>query len=78
MNDRDVKLAEIFRAVFDLPAEADPSGVRQLGEPAWDSLAHVSLVAAVESEFGVAIDVADSLELTSYQAVALYLEERGA
>ncbi len=78
MNERDAKLAEIFRAVFNLPTEADPTAVRQLSEPAWDSLAHVTLVAAVESEFGVTIDAAESLELTSYQAVALHLEERGA
>jgi acyl carrier protein len=71
------KLAEVFRVVLSLEQDADVTGVRQLNTPGWDSLAHVSLVGAVESEFGISIDIADSLALTSYPAVKLYLEERG-
>ena len=71
------KLAEVFRAVLSLGRDSDVTGVRQLNTPGWDSLAHVSLVAAVESESGISIDIADSLALTSYPAVKLYLEERG-
>lgn len=70
------KLHEVFRAVMNLQPDAEVSDLRQLNTPGWDSLAHVSLVAAVESEFGIAIDIEDSLDLTSYQAVKLYLEER--
>lgn len=72
----DDKLSDVFRAVLNLDPAADVSSLRQLGTPAWDSLAHVTLVAALESEFGVAVDIEESLELTSYQAVRLYLEER--
>lgn len=75
-QENEEKLAEVFRAVLSLAQGSDVTGVRQLGTPSWDSLAHVSLVAAVESEFGVSIDIADSLALTSYPAVKLYLEER--
>ena len=71
------KLKEIFRAVLHLPAGSDPSGATQEAEPAWDSLAHALLVSAIESEFGIEIDVADSLELTSYESVTLYLGDRG-
>ena len=70
------KLGDVFRAVMNLESGTDVTTLRQLSTPAWDSLAHVSLVAAVESEFGIAIDIEDSLELTSYQAVKLFLEER--
>lgn len=78
MNEATEKtLAEIFRAVFQLEGGADVRGFRQINQPSWDSLAHVSLMAAVESEFNVNIDTADSLELTSFEAIALYLEERG-
>ena len=69
------KLAAIFRAVFELDDDADVSGIRQLNSPKWDSLAHVTLVGAVESEFGISIDIADSLELTSYEAMVMYLED---
>jgi acyl carrier protein len=70
------KLGDVFRAVMNLESGTDVSALRQLSTPGWDSLAHVSLVAAIESEFGIAIDIEDSLELTSYQAVKLFLEER--
>lgn len=70
-------LAQVFRAVLELPDETDVEAIRQVSQPSWDSLAHVSLVLAVESEFGLSVDIADSIELTSYQAFALYLEEKG-
>jgi acyl carrier protein len=71
------KLQEIFRVVFELPDSADVTGVRQIGEGKCDSLAHMSLVAAIESEFGVSIDAVDALRMTSFQATQLMLEERG-
>lgn len=72
------RLQEIFRAVFALPADADVTGLRQMSLPAWDSLAHVSLVTAIESEFDVSLDVVDQLRLTSFNATLLLLEERGS
>jgi acyl carrier protein len=75
--DTEERLRAIFRAVFNLPGEADVSRCRQVTTPEWDSLAHVSLVAAIESEFGVSVDTADSLSLTSYESARLYIEELG-
>jgi acyl carrier protein len=72
----DDRLQDIFRAVLQLPPTRDVTAVRQLGEQTWDSLAHVTLVAALESEFGVNIDTADALEMTSYEATRLILEEK--
>lgn len=70
-------LEQVFRAVLQLPDDVSVRTVRQVNQKSWDSLAHVSLIAAVESEFALSIDIADSLELTSFEAFALYLEERG-
>ena len=67
-------LEAIFRAVFERPEGFDVSSTRQLTEAKWDSVAHVSLIAAIESEFGVTIDIGDSLEMTSFEAIKLYLE----
>ena len=53
------------------------TAARQGTEAAWDSLAHVLLVGAIESEFGLQIDASDSLELTSYESIASYLERQG-
>jgi acyl carrier protein len=73
-----VRLEEIFRAVFELPTDANVTQLRQLSTPKWDSLAHVSLVTAIESEFGLSIDAADQLRMTSYAATMVLLEERSA
>ena len=78
MRDVTQQLQEVFRAVLNLPPGADPSRCRQVNTPEWDSLTHVSLVLALEGEFGLTIDAGDSLTLTSYEAARLFLEERAA
>lgn len=75
--DGDAKLNEIVRAVLQFPADTDISRARQLSVESWDSLAHVSLMLAIESEFGVSIDIGDQIALTSVPAIRLYLEECG-
>jgi len=64
------RLAEVFRVVFDLPADADPARARREALAAWDSLGHVMLVSAICSEFDVEISPVDSLDLTSFDAAA--------
>jgi len=71
------KVEDIFRAVFELTPDADVTRVRQISERNWDSLAHVSLVAAIESEFSITLDAAEALRMTSFQATQLLLEEKG-
>jgi acyl carrier protein len=71
------RLDEVFRTVLELPAGAAVRDTRQESAATWDSLAHVLLVGAIESEFGLQVDAADSLELTSYDAISQFLEERG-
>lgn len=68
-------LAQVFRAVFRLAADADVRGSSQAATRGWDSLGHVTLVTALESEFEVAISPADSIEMTSYEMVVEILDE---
>jgi acyl carrier protein len=70
------RLQDIFRAVFEIAAGTDVTNLRQMHTPKWDSLAHVSLVTAIESEFGVSLDAADQLRMTSYAATAVLLDEK--
>lgn len=74
----DARLADVFRAVFELPADTDPTTIRQVTTGAWDSLGHVSLVTALESEFEVEITAVDSIEITSFEAARLLVEELAA
>ena len=71
------KLQNIFRAVFELPDSTDVTSLQRDDTPRWDSLAHVSLVVGIESEFGLSVDAGDQLSMTSYEATQRLLEERG-
>lgn len=77
ISDNEQKLEEIFRIVLELEADCDVSTVRRLAEFRWDSLAHVSIVAAVESEFGVNLDGAEMDRMSSYAATRMLLDEKG-
>jgi len=72
----ETRLQAIFRAVFEVPQSRDVTTVRQISEKTWDSLAHATLVAAIESEFGIAIDISDALEMTSFEATKQILSEK--
>jgi acyl carrier protein len=71
------KLREIFRTVLDVNADFDVQSVRRVAESRWDSLAHTSMVAAIESEFGLRLEIADMDRMTSYAATRMLLEEKG-
>ncbi len=71
-----VKLQQIFQLVLDYPDDADMSKVRRISEERWDSLANVTLVTALESEFGLAMDAQDVERLTSFQATLLIVQEK--
>jgi acyl carrier protein len=73
----ETKLEEIFRIVLDLGADYDVLSARRLVEPNWDSLAHVSIVAAIESEFGLNLESADMERMSSFAATRLLLKEKG-
>ena len=71
------KLIEIFRLVLELPPNTDVTSLEQIDAPSWDSLAHISLVSAMESEFGTTIDASDALNITSFAAAQRIVDERG-
>lgn len=71
------RLEQIFRAVFQLPATANVRSFAQSNTPSWDSLAHVSIVMAIENEFGLTVDASDQLRFTSFEAIAQFFDELG-
>ncbi len=74
----EAKLRKIVCSVLELPPDQDVSRASQLSVETWDSLAHVSLMLALEGEFDVVIDLDDQLQLTSFEAIRVYLELRAA
>lgn len=71
-----VKLQQIFQLVLDYPDDTDMTKVRRINEQRWDSLANVTLITALESEFGLVMDAQDSERLTSFQATLLIVREK--
>lgn len=80
MSDRnlvDEKLVDIFRLVLDVEDGYDIKSVRRLSESCWDSLAHTSLIVAIESEFGIRLEISEMERMSSYAATRVLLEEKG-
>ena len=75
-SDQAEKLSQIFRLILQLPDDANTSRIRRINEVRWDSLANVTLVTALESEFGITLDSLEMERLTSYQAILLLLSEK--
>jgi acyl carrier protein len=74
-SDVEDKLQEIVRAALELKPGTDVTHAQQANIASWDSLAHVSLMLALEGEFGVTIGMRDQLELTSYDAIRRYFAD---
>jgi len=75
-DDISQKLTQIFQLVFELPDNTDMSKIRRINVARWDSLANVTLVTALESEFGIKLDAQDIERLTSYQGTMLLVQEK--
>lgn len=79
------KLREIFTIVMELDEgeqaealdRANFDNWRSSVLEKWDSLAHVSLIAAIESEFSITLDSTDSERMTSFKGIELLLSEKG-
>ena len=71
------RLAAIFRAVFKVNPGQDVTRLSRENTEQWDSLAHVQLVMAIESELGITLDAAEQLRMVDYGATARLLVERG-
>jgi acyl carrier protein len=81
MSELESRLIRCFSSVFPalMPEEISAASAQSLA--AWDSLAAATLVAVVQQEFSVQIDLLDLPELDSFEAFQTYLRRltaRGA
>jgi acyl carrier protein len=77
MSDKSQLLQQVFLVVLDLPEGTDVTKIRRLAESKWDSLAHTTLVFAIENEFGVSLSAHEAERITSFAGAHLLLEEKG-
>jgi acyl carrier protein len=73
MHDLDARLTRCFSSVFPslTPEEIRKASLKSIG--GWDSLTAVTLLAVVQEEFGVQIDLPDFSDLVSYEAIHNYI-----
>jgi len=78
MDDIQARLARCFRAVFPSLTDATVMKADATNTEGWDSVASVTLFAAVEEEFEIPIDFQDSTALFSFAGLLEYLTARTA
>ena len=69
------RLQNIFADSFDLDSIDDDTSPENVEE--WDSLAHVALMVALESEFGVSISPSQAVELGDVGKIKAFLSSQG-
>jgi len=71
------QVIEVVADTLNVPAESlhESSSAKDL--PAWDSLAHVNLMIALEQTFDIQLEVEDFPTLTSIAAIEAYLVSHG-
>jgi acyl carrier protein len=75
-DDFDSRIRSVLSEVFDL--QPDDVGAETSFDTVegWDSLQHLTLVLALEEEFGIHFDDEETLELISYPLITTIVSER--
>jgi acyl carrier protein len=62
------KLQQVFATSLQIDPALVVDTLRYAESPAWDSVAHMSLIAAIEEAFGIMIDAEDVIDMNSFEA----------
>jgi acyl carrier protein len=71
------KLRQVFARELGIGIDEVVDSLKYAETPAWDSVAHMALIAAIEQAFDIMIDAQDVIDMDSFEAarriVARYL-----
>ncbi len=65
MNNKE-KYAKLFMETFEIP-EDELTGLKYQDIPAWDSVGHMNLIAAIEDGFDIMMDTDDIIDFSSFE-----------
>ncbi len=68
------RVFKVFVEVFDIPTDEDKSKLHYNEHPKWDSLAHMALVAGLETEFDCMLDMDEILDMSSFEIAVKTME----
>ena len=71
------KIENIFRQEFNLDEKFDLKALTYQSIPEWDSVGHMSLVASLEDEFNIEMEMDDIIDLSSYEVAVKTLVKYG-
>ncbi|HEX3647860.1 MAG TPA: acyl carrier protein [Pseudonocardiaceae bacterium] len=77
-DDVRARLRAVFVEALALDGGIDVERLAFRDVPAWDSVGHMALVAAIEDEFGVQLDTAQVIDLSSFTSALDLLADRHA
>ena len=74
----DDRIVSAFSKVLGMSADQITDDLRYASIPQWDSIAHMSVIAALEETFGVMIDMDDVIDMNSVGKAREILAKYGA
>jgi len=73
----DDRIYRIVSDVFGAPTDTIDDDSSPDSISTWDSISHIHLILALESEFGVELSPEDSMEMLSVRLIRMILEDCG-
>jgi acyl carrier protein len=77
MSESEIKLRHAFARGLNIPDAEVTSALEYRNTKGWDSLAHMSLIASLDSTFEIMMDIDDILDLSSYDKARGILTKYG-
>ncbi|MEQ4305828.1 acyl carrier protein [Plantactinospora sp. B6F1] len=71
------RLRMVFAQTLDIDPDFDVGEVGLYQIPGWDSMGHMSLMVAIEEEFGVEFSADHTIELNNFETAVRILRELG-
>ena len=66
MKDPTQRLADVFRDALSLDSSVDIPNLKYQDVKSWDSVGHMTLVAAIEDAFGIMLETDDVIDMSSF------------
>lgn len=76
MNEIEERLTKIFRDIFPQLPETEIRTATAISVPGWEAMTESSLIDEIEERFALVVDYDRIPELTSFEKILAYLEER--
>lgn len=71
------RLHDVLFKILGVPVESITDETSPDNTAEWSSMAHLSVIMAIEDEFGIQLSPEETMEMLSVRLIRLYLEETG-